>query len=140
MTNLEIQVERHYFAGMFIAVIHLKGILSVDPRERTYRSELEQTIEELLAENVYRFIFDLSGFETIGSTFLGFFIKVAGQAKEKGGSVVLFQPSEKLKTALEVVGLGEYISLPSNLESAFRFFPRGTPRGTVAPHAPWRPR
>ena len=82
MSNLEVNVVRHYSAGMPIAVIILKGVI-----DSLSRPELEQTIEELQAENLHHFIFDLSGLETIGSLGLGFFIKIQGQLREKSGGV-----------------------------------------------------
>jgi anti-anti-sigma factor len=112
-----VKVVRHYFLGMPIAVIEIKGI-----GDSFNRQELEETIEELLAERFYRFIFDLSGVAITGSTSLGFFIKLVAQTKEKDGGVVVLQPSQEIKTAFEVVGLGEYIHLANDLESALKSF------------------
>ncbi|MFH1230864.1 MAG: STAS domain-containing protein, partial [Planctomycetota bacterium] len=84
MSNLEVNVARHYFTGMPIAVVSINGVM-----DNLNRTELEETIEKLQAENVYRFIFDLSGLETIGSLCLGFFVKVEGQSREKSGGVVV---------------------------------------------------
>jgi anti-anti-sigma factor len=117
MSNLEVNVARQYFSGMPIAVVSINGVI-----DSLNRTELEETIEKLLAENVYRFIFDLSGLEAIGSLCLGFLIKIEGQAREKSGRVVVLNPSEELKTAFEMVGLWDYIPVANDIESALKSF------------------
>jgi anti-anti-sigma factor len=114
-----VKITRHHCSDIDIAIISLKGI--IDSLNKT--KELEETIEKLLAEGVCQFIFDLSGLETTDSTFLGFFIKLVVATKEKdGGGVVILQPSERFKTAFELVGLKEHIPIANDLKSALKSF------------------
>jgi len=117
--TLEINVARQHFSGMPIAVITLNGVI-----DSLSRTELGQTIENLLSEKVYHFVFDLSGVEerVFSSTSLGLFIKLVGAVREESGRVAVVKPPEGVKTAFEVVGLGEYISIANDLESVLKSF------------------
>lgn len=125
MTDLDIKIERSYYSGMPIARLSLQGTL-----DSLTKPQLEQAIENLLSEYTYRFILDLSsGLETTGSTGLGTFIKIAGKVKEKGGGLVVIKPTERLKTAFDLVGLWSYISVADDLEGALKLFLPGNERG-----------
>ncbi|MFH0889253.1 MAG: STAS domain-containing protein [Planctomycetota bacterium] len=120
--NLEVKITRQYFAGIPTATISLKGIIDIFSR-----SELDKTIERLLAENIYHYIFDLSGLQGIGSICLGLFIKIGGETREKSGAVVILNPSEEIKTVFRIIGLWEYINTANDMESAWRsFLPDGS--------------
>ena len=115
MSNLEINVTRHYCSGKDVACISLKGIM-----DSLARGELEQTTKDLLAENIAHYIFDLSEVTMAESTGIGFLIKLVTQVQVRFGGVVVIGASERLKTACDFVGLWGYVSLADNLEHALK--------------------
>lgn len=117
MSNLEIKVERQHFSGRPLALITLTGII-----DTLSRPELDQTIKGLLAEHIYRFIFEASGLKVSGPTILDFFIKVGARMKEKQGRVVVVKPNEETRTAFELTGLEQYISIADDIKGALKLF------------------
>ena len=117
MSNLEIKVERQHFAGLPLALITLKGIIDTPSRP-----ELDQTITDLFSEHVYRFIFEASGLKVSGPTILDFFIRVGAMMKEKSGRVVVVNPNEHIRTAFELIGLEQYISIADDIGGALKLF------------------
>jgi len=117
MSNLEIKVERQHFSGLSLALIHLKGII-----DTLSRPELDQAVKDLLAEHIYRFIFEASELKVSGPTILDFFIKVGAMIKEKSGRVVVVNPNEETRTAFELTGLEQYISITNDIASALKLF------------------
>ena len=107
-------------AGRPLALITLKGIIDAPSRP-----ELDQAIEDLFSEHIYRFIFEASELKVSGPTILDFFIKVAAGMKEKDGRVVVVNPNEKARCAFELTGLEQYISIVNDIESALRLFLAG---------------
>ena len=117
MSNLEIKIERQPYAGLPLALIHLTGVIDTESRP-----ELDQTIKDLLAEHIYRFIFEASGLKVSGPTILDFFLKVGAVIKERNGRVVVVNPDEKTRTAFELTGLEQYISIAEDISSALKLF------------------
>lgn len=117
MSNLEINVTRHHWSGKSVALVALRGLFDTPGR-----TELTQTIRDLLSEHISHYAFDLSEVKTIDSQYLRFFIKIVTWVREKSGRIVFFEPSQRFKTAFEVIGLGsEYISIVdvNNLEKVW---------------------
>jgi len=117
MSNLEIKVERQHYAGQPLALITLRGMIDTPSRP-----ELDQTILNLSAEHVYRFIFEASGLKVSGPTILDFFIRVGAMMKEKQGRVMVVNPNEAIRTAFELTGLEQYISITDDIASALKLF------------------
>ena len=113
MSNLEIKVTRHHCSGKDVAVISLKGIL-----DTLTRRELEKTTQDLLAENIAHYIFDLTEVTSAESTGIGFLIKLVADVQGQHGGVVVIGASARLKTACDLVGLWGYVFLADNLEHA----------------------
>jgi anti-anti-sigma regulatory factor len=117
MSNLEVTVTRHHWSGKPVALVALRGLFDTPGR-----AELAQTIRDLLSEHISYYAFDLSEVKTIDSQYLRFFIKIVTWVRGKSGRIVFFEPSQRFKTAFEVIGLGsEYISIAdaNNLEKVW---------------------
>jgi len=115
MSDLEIKVTRYHCSGNDVACISLKGIL-----DSLARGKLEQTARGLLGENIVHYIVDLSDVTSVGSTGIGFLIKLAAQIQGRSGGLVVIGANERLKSAADLLGLWTYISLADNLEHALK--------------------
>jgi len=122
MSNLEIKVERQHFSGQPLALITLTGII-----DTISRPELDQAIKDLFSEHIYRFIFEASGLKISGPTILDFFIRVGAMMKEKQGRVAVVNPNEGIRTAFELTGLEQYISIADDIKGALKLFLDGQP-------------
>ncbi len=112
-----INVTKHHWSGKAVALVALRGLFDTPGREK-----LAQTIKDLLSEHIFHYALDLSEVKTIDSQYLRFFIKIVAWVREKSGRIVFFEPSERFRTAFEIIGLGsEYISIvdANNLEKVW---------------------
>ncbi|MFH0888343.1 MAG: STAS domain-containing protein [Planctomycetota bacterium] len=72
--------------------------------------KLEKVFNELVEQGVYKFVVDLSQVDYLCSGGAGVLISVYGMAQENNGSIVLLNPTSKVKEVLELLGLSNVFS------------------------------
>lgn len=94
-----------------VQVLHLQGYLD----GHTF-IELERRIEGLLKAGRTRVVIDLAALSYIASAGVGVFINSAHQAKGKGGSVQLVNPSASVREIFSILGLGSIFTIHDSVE------------------------
>jgi anti-anti-sigma factor len=97
MQGLDINVRKR----SEVQVVQLRGQL----RMGTAVDELRQTIEESFANGDARIVLNLAEVGMIDSSGIGLLVKFLANAKQRGGSVKLVQPSKFATQTLRLVGV-----------------------------------
>jgi anti-sigma B factor antagonist len=100
-----------------VVYITLKGFLDAHTFE-----QLEQIINDLFDQNIYRMIVDLQGLDYISSAGAGVFIGAISAAQENDGNIVLMRPSPNVKEVFDLLGLTQVFSFANDLETAMKHF------------------
>lgn len=98
-----------------VVLIGLKGFLDA----HTYE-ELENRVNALFDEKVYKVVFDLSGLDYISSAGAGVFIGAVGTAQENDGNVILMNPTPNVKEVFDLLGLSQIFTFADSRESAVK--------------------
>ena len=96
-----------------VPILHLEGEFD------SFETELvRQGFDASLAEGNNTILMDLSGLTFANSTTLAYFITAQKRAKEKGGSLILVQPTEFILNTLRTLGFEQVLTIEDNLEDA----------------------
>lgn len=98
-----------------IAVISVKGFLDA----YTYK-KLEQAINNLFNQNVYRLIADLSRVNYISSAGVEVFTGAMVVAQENKGDIIIIAP--KPNVIFRLLGLSKIFTITNSIEHALKFF------------------
>lgn len=107
MLDITIEKEEKY------SVIHLDG--EVDASNSVV---LDQTIQNLLAENVGNILVDGSDLKYISSAGLGVFMSYLEDFKEKGVAFIIFGLEEKVLNVFHILGLDQLIIMENSQKDA----------------------
>ncbi len=110
MPELNIQKE---MVGENACVLALTGFLDAHTFEK-----LDESINELFDQNVFRLVADLSGVEYISSAGAGVFIGSLATAQESGGDIVLVNPTPNVKEVFDLLGLSQIFKIMDDREAA----------------------
>lgn len=97
------------------AVLILRGSLDIDTA-----ASLKANLNRLVERPAPHVVVDLAGLDFCDSMGVGVLVTAHGRAMEKGGWVRLAAPSGFLRRLLNTLGLTEYLSLHSDVETALR--------------------
>ncbi len=101
------------------AVLEMKGRITLGRESQ----RIETIVRELLAENVRRLVFDMSGVEYADSSGLGILTFCFATVKKSGGALRLANPGARVKDLLHFTLLDKIFSIYPSLEEACRDFP-----------------
>lgn len=98
-----------------IVIVGLNGSLDTNTE-----NDLMDSIKKIQDEGVSNFVFDLSNLNTITSSGIGSFIKIANSCRDSYGNIVIVQPQSAVKEALELFGLFNFIKTADNVNNAVK--------------------
>lgn len=99
------------------ALVRVNGFLDAHTFE-----QMENTINQLFDENVFRIIVDLQGVDYISSAGAGVFIGAIGTAQENKGNIILMQPTPNVKEVFDLLGLSQLFLFADDVDSALQHF------------------
>ncbi len=82
--------------------------------------QMENTINNLFNDNVFRIIVDLNGVDYISSAGAGVFIGAIGTAQENKGNIILMQPTAHVKEVFDLLGLSQIFHFADDVDSAVK--------------------
>jgi anti-anti-sigma factor len=116
MDGIQIQVERAS-GNPDISVIMINGYI-----DTTTSSELERVIQNLLREQRYKIIVDLSGVDYISSAGWGIFISEIKNLRNHRGDLKLANMSANVNEVYELLEFATILVATSTVEEAVRIF------------------
>ena len=84
--------------------------------------KMEQAIRGLFKEKVFRIIVSLPMLDYISSAGAGVFIGNITPAQEKGGNIVLVNPSANVREVFDLLGLSQIFPMADDVEEALTHF------------------
>ncbi|MHC4660156.1 MAG: STAS domain-containing protein [Planctomycetota bacterium] len=87
--------------------------------------KMEQAIRSLFKEKIYRIVVSLPGLDYISSAGAGVFIGNITPAQEKGGNIVLVNPSPNVKEVFDLLGLSQIFPMAESVDDALTYFNEG---------------
>ena len=100
-----------------IMLIKASGFLDAHTFE-----EMENEIEELFRQQVYKLIIRLDELDYISSAGAGVFIGAIGTATANGGNIVLLSPSPNVKEVFDLLGLSQIFPIVFQENEAVSYF------------------
>jgi anti-sigma B factor antagonist len=82
--------------------------------------QMENTINNLFNENVFRLVVNLSGVDYISSAGAGVFIGAIGTAQENKGNIILMKPTQNVKEVFDLLGLSQLFLFADDVDSAVK--------------------
>jgi len=98
-----------------IVVVGPEGIL-----DSTTEKDFVDIINKLQDDGICNFIFDLSKLNTITSSGIGSFIKIANSCRENYGNIIIVQPQPSVREALQMFGLFTLVRTADNVANAVK--------------------
>jgi anti-sigma B factor antagonist len=98
-----------------IIVVDMKGWVDISSS-----MQFEEHINSLVKTGKENIIMDLSQMEYINTRGLGAFVALQKKMDERGGSVVLAAPTERVKQSIELTGINRVIATYESLEDALQ--------------------
>ncbi|NTV52928.1 MAG: STAS domain-containing protein, partial [Candidatus Firestonebacteria bacterium] len=124
MEGIQIQVER-VEAKPEISVIMINGYI-----DTTTSSELERVIQNLLREQRYKLIVDLSGVDYISSAGWGIFISEIKNLRNHRGDLKLANMSANVSEVYELLEFATILTSAASLNEAVAMFDGGGVEGS----------
>lgn len=87
--------------------------------------EMENYIEDLFRQQIYKIIVRLQTVDYISSAGAGVFIGAVGTATQNGGNIVLLSPSANVKEVFDLLGLSQIFPIVFAEEEAVKYFREG---------------
>ncbi len=114
MPELNLEMERAANGAM---ILHLEGFLDAHTFE-----ELDEAINGLFDEGVYRIVVDLSELDYISSAGAGVFIGALAEAQENGGKLVLASLGSNVREVFDLLGLTQIFTIVDSVDAAIAAF------------------
>jgi anti-anti-sigma factor len=112
MTDFAVNIEKiEHNCGL----ITIKGSLDNSTADR-----LEGLLMEAVADNIYRFVVDLSEVDYIGSPGIGAFISIYDVLDEHKGTMVFIYPKPNVKATFKMFKLSSFYSIAKDKETALK--------------------
>ena len=100
-----------------------KRLIKVEGRLDTLTApQLETVIFQVISEDQYHIILDLTGTDYISSTGFRVFILAQKKTKPHGGQIVLMGVNDEIKEIFDISGFTQLFSFSSTLEESLSFF------------------
>jgi anti-sigma B factor antagonist len=99
------------------ALVKVTGFLDAHTFER-----LEEEINGLFTEGIYRLIMDISGVDYISSAGAGVFIGSIAEAQENSGDIVILNPTPNVLDVFDLLGLTQIFTICRSKEEALGAF------------------
>ncbi len=99
------------------SLVKLGGFLDAHTFE-----QLDESIQDIFDSGVSKIIVDLAGVEYISSAGAGVFIGSLALAQEKGGNIVLVNPTENVKEVFDLLGLSQIFTITASVAEAQESF------------------
>src|SRR3989339_562005 len=104
----ELQIAVHHNNDGSVAI-------SVDGMIDSYSyGQLEQTFNNLINQNIYNFVVDLSNVDYLSSAGAGIFIGTLGVVQENNGSIKLLNLRPKVQETFNLLGLTQFFTVSNN--------------------------
>lgn len=100
-----------------IVLIKASGFLDAHTFE-----EMENVIEDLFRNRVFKIIVRLDRLDYISSAGAGVFIGAIGTATANGGNIVLLKPSPNVKEVFDLLGLSQIFPIVFQEDEAISYF------------------
>jgi anti-sigma B factor antagonist len=100
-----------------IVLIKASGFLDAHTFE-----EMENEIEDLFRQQVFKIIVRLDELDYISSAGAGVFIGAIGTATANGGNIVLLSPSSNVKEVFDLLGLSQIFPIVFQEDEAVGYF------------------
>jgi len=84
--------------------------------------KMEQTIRSLFKDKVFRIIVNLPNLDYISSAGAGVFIGNITPAQEKGGNIILVNPSSNVREVFDLLGLSQIFPMAESVDAALGIF------------------
>ncbi|OGO17084.1 MAG: hypothetical protein A2Z14_09335 [Chloroflexi bacterium RBG_16_48_8] len=99
------------------------AVVSVSGRIDTLTStQFEETINELIEKGHFNLVMDLSEVDFLSSSGLRILVTSRKKVREKGGDVVMANPSQRASDSVEIAGLDKlFMSYPNREEAVGSF-------------------
>jgi anti-sigma B factor antagonist len=104
-----------------IMLIKASGFLDAHTFE-----EMENEIENLFRQQVFRIVIRLDELDYISSAGAGVFIGAVGTATANGGNIVLLSPSPNVKEVFDLLGLSQIFPIVFQENEAVTYFDSDT--------------
>ena len=114
MPKLEITTEKN---SNDIVTIAINGLIDA----YSY-GQLEAVFNQLLKEQIYKFIVDLSRVDYMSSAGAGVFISTLGIAQENGGNIIFVNPQPLVKDLFDLLGLNHLCPITEDITTAVNTF------------------
>lgn len=112
MKEFEINLEQ---LSPDVTLIHIAGWLDAHTFEY-----MEQTINNLFDEGKVRLAVELSDVEYISSAGAGVFIGTLSASHERGGDIVLMNPTEPVQEVFDMLGLSQVFKFATSPQEALK--------------------
>lgn len=112
----DFEINTHEIGGD-ITVVNVIGFLDAHTFEY-----MENTIERLFQDGRYRIVINLGDVDYISSAGAGVFIGSYQAAADKGGAIVLLNPSDSVKEVFDLLGLSQLFTFVTSEAGAIKFF------------------
>jgi len=106
MNGLQIEVQNNNDGS---AAISVNGMIDA----YSY-GQLEQTFNNLINQNIYNFVVDLSNVDYLSSAGAGIFIGTLGVVQENNGSIKLLNLRPKVQETFNLLGLTQFFTVSNN--------------------------
>jgi len=100
-----------------IELVKVSGFLDAHTFE-----QLEEALNELFSQGRYRIIVDLTNVDYISSAGAGVFIAALSETQEKGGQIVLLNPTKGVLDVFDLLGLTQIFSVVKDRQEAVAAF------------------
>ena len=107
----------HETIGDGVDLITVSGALDAHTFE-----QLEEVINNLLAEGRFRLVVDMTRVNYISSAGVGVLIAAANETEASGGKVVLMSPTKEVGEVLDTLGLAEMFTTVGDRREALAAF------------------
>ena len=114
MPNFQIKTDE---VSDGVVQVSVEGFLDAHTFE-----QMENTINQLFSEDVYRLVVDLSKVDYISSAGAGVFIGAIGTAQENQGNIILMNPTPNVKEVFDLLGLSQLFQFAESSGAAVKLF------------------
>ncbi len=112
MREFEINLEE---LSSDVTVVHVAGWLDAHTFEY-----MEQAINNLFDEGKVRIAVNLADVEYVSSAGAGVFIGTLSESHERGGDIVLMNPTEPVQEVFDMLGLSQVFKFAANPKEALK--------------------
>lgn len=102
-----------------IVPVALEGLILLKPKghiDSESTPVLEKHFDSAVSAGKTRIVLDLSAADFISSSGVGLLLGSRGMLRQSGGDLILLNPSQQIKTVLEIAGVDDYFRIVSSID------------------------